>query len=261
MTEPACDVRNLVEVCSRSFTYLRMRALLERLPPPALQALRQWLACPDDAGPILLTGEQKGAILEACLLQCPPFREATPPSMKDTRLRPPHGRRFRPCQDRPRLITALADDLREYEMECSAHDRAWPLGQQHAPAILDGVRHAVEVLLTLRARGIAPANPRLRRLRRERLLSSLDTLRQVLEGLTLEDYRQVDRPHPVLSMQDYSYILLRMVQHVRDYGPRKFSNEGRYHVVASLLIAFGLEHGQPAKVARRLQKRLSQLKW
>jgi hypothetical protein len=89
--------------------------------------------------------------------------------------------------------------------------------------------------------------------RRERLQSALNTLKRLVEGLSPKDYGQVDRPRRLLPMKDYSFILFQMVQHVREYGPRKFSRAGIDSGVADILIAFGLEHGQPATVAFRLQ--------
>jgi hypothetical protein len=102
-------------------------------------------------------------------------------------------------------------------------------------------------------------NQTLRPMRRERLQSALNTLKRLVEGLSPEDYGQVDRPRLLLPMKDYSFILFQMVQHVREYRPRKFSRAGIDSGVADILIAFGLEHGQPATVALRLQKRLSLL--
>jgi hypothetical protein len=52
-------------------------------------------------------------------------------------------------------------------------------------------------------------NQTLRPLRRERLQSALNTLKRLVEGLSSEDYGQVDRPRLLLPMKDYSFILFR----------------------------------------------------
>jgi hypothetical protein len=184
-----------------------------------------------------------------------------PHHIKDTRRRPPHGRKFRPCHDRSALIAALTDDLWEYELECMASDRSWQTAHQQALTGLEAVRHAAEVFAALRAQGIAPERPALRRRRRDQFRHALDTLTHLVNGLTPGDYRQVNRPQRLLSLQDYSFILFQMVRHVGEYGPRPFSYEAMYHVVADILITFGLERGQSSTVARRLQKRLSLQDW
>jgi hypothetical protein len=62
----------------------------------------------------------------------------------------------------------------------------------------------------------------------------------------------------VLAWNDYVIILSGMEDSLYRFGPPRFPREGIYHVLAEILVAFGLEGGDAAQVARRLQKRLSQ---
>ena len=158
-------------------------------------------------------------IIQLCLLQSPPFRDTEPDKLKDTRRYPPHGKRFHTCANRPRLVAALAEDLFQYEIECYAKDRFWPDGLRQAQASPEPLQYAIDVLKTLREREIAPTNPKLHHLPSARLQKELDDLMAFVEGLTPDDYAQVDRPTPMLSTEDYKFILARMQQNVLDYGP------------------------------------------
>jgi hypothetical protein len=257
MTDYPSDGHDFVAACGKFFKHLHVTRLLQHVPLQALHELTQRLGFQGGASSFYLTADQTTTILEVCLLHTPPFRDTEPDQLHDTRRPAPHGRRFHTCVDRGRLIVMLADDLLEYQFECDVHYAAWRHAHSQAVNDREGLQRAVEVFLTLRERGLHPASPTLRRLRRKRVLSALDTLTRLVDALTLEDYSRVDHPYPLLSREAYDYILSSMVEHVREFGPPKFSRARTYHLLAEILVQFGLEHGGVRQVAFRLQKRLS----
>jgi hypothetical protein len=123
------------------------------------------------------------------------------------------------------------------------------------------LQYTIDVLRSLREREIAPTNPTLHHLPSARLQTDLHDLRAFVEGLRLDDYVQVDRPIPMLLREDYQLILARMQQHVLDYGPPNYPRAATYYLLAEMLLHFGLEHGEPMQIARRLQKRLPSIDW
>jgi hypothetical protein len=260
-----------------SFRHLDINASLSRIARDPLRST-QAFRCVSPKG--FTDPEAKilndHGLIQFCLLNTALFDFNDASILSTDKIQDLRDNKLRTCRDRPKLIDALAEGLLHYDRNSAKEN----IGEPHyrwaqTKKEFQHVQQTLFAYLRLRSKRRFSDHPNLRHVSKSRIMKACESITNVIEALTPDDYRIICEDELRLvqmfgGITTYNPetrnfyapatldvdLLLHMNTAFEEYGPKRhYTQDAIFHALAAIYTSFGLEEGDCRTVAQRLLKR------